>query len=190
MTLYLDTAATEQPINLDDVKKHTIIEITDDDALVESLIVAAVQYAENYTRRALMTQTWKLKLDSFPSLIKLYKNPVQSVSSIQYVDTDGNTQTESSSIYTVDTDAEPALIYEAYNQVWSSTRDIRNAVTITFVAGYATVDDVPQQIKQALYMLIAHWYKNREDSIVGAVPATVAFSVDALLAPYRIVHFE
>ena len=56
-----------EPVHLDDAKLHLRVEVTDDDALIRTLIVAARNHAEIFTGRALVTQTWDLKLDAFPA---------------------------------------------------------------------------------------------------------------------------
>ena len=42
---------------------------------------------------------------------------------------------------------------------------------------------MPEPIKQALKLLIGHWFLSRE--AVGQVGAPVAMAVEALTAPYR-----
>lgn len=159
------TAPYAEPISLDEMKLHLRVDITDDDALITSLISAARLYVENYTQRQLIAATWQLFLNEFPPLcnwwnyqsgvgysgrlrrwtddpyfdsIRLGHAPLISVDSIRYVDTDGVTQTLSTSVYTVDPNTEPARIMLAYGQSWPSTRAQLNAVTVTYKAGFAT----------------------------------------------------
>lgn len=50
---------------------------------------------------------------------------------------------------------------------------------------------VPAEIRQAMLLLIAHWYENREAVIVGSriVVADNPMAVDMLLAPMRVMGF-
>lgn len=184
----IDTAPTEEPVSIDEAKTHCRIENTEENGYVQGLIVAARQMVENYTNRALITQTWKAYFDRFPigyNPVDLPKAPVQSVTSITYVDSDGDTQTLASSEYTVDTDSEPGRFYLAYNKTWPSVRNVAKAVTVTFTAGYGDAEDVPDAIKQAMFLMIGHLYENREVlSPVKLEEVPMAFK--ALLSPYRI----
>lgn len=66
MPSILVTAPTAEPIALSDAKKHLRVDFSDDDALILGLISAARQEAEQITRRALVTQSWRITLDQFP----------------------------------------------------------------------------------------------------------------------------
>lgn len=183
----LVTAPADEPIIVNDVKAQSIIEIVDDDTVIDGHITAARQHIENITNRALVTQTWDLFLDWFPEVIEVPKSLLQSVTSISYVDTDGASQTLESSVYTVDTDTDPGRIYLAYNQSWPSIRAIRHAITIRFVAGYGDANSVPRAIKQAMLLMVAHYYENRE-AVSPVQLNDIPMGVHALLAPYRVAY--
>jgi uncharacterized phiE125 gp8 family phage protein len=191
MALSLYTAPTTEPVTVAEAKLHIRAnEDTVEDALVGSLITAAREYCETFTRRSLMPQVWDLKLDSFcdpaaykDGVIWLPKPPVTAVTSITYLDTAGDSQTLGTSIYTYDLPSGPQ---EAYGQVFPQTRSTLNAVTIRFAAGYATAAAVPYSIKAAMLLLIGHWYQNREAVVVGVGIGSVQVqtSAEALLWPY------
>lgn len=125
--------------------------------------------------------------------IRIPVPPLQSVTSLTYVDTDGNTQTLASSQYIVDTNSETGRITSAFSTPWPYTRSVINAVNITFVAGYAYNTATPgtpvppwwwNQIRTAILMLVSFWYNQREAASVESykdVPKTV----DALLTAAR-----
>lgn len=190
MRLTLESAPASEPVTRSDAKDHLRVDHTTEDTYIDALITAARQHVENVTNRALISQTWKLYLDRFPIEISLPRAPIQSVNSIEYVDSDGVTQTLSSSIYTVDTDSEPGLIYKAYYQTWPSIRDVEKAITITYVAGYGdSGSDVPGPIIQAIKLLVSHMYENREPVNIGSSVSEIPMAIDALLAPYRVWTF-
>lgn len=127
------------------------------DAELQQFQRDAIEYIETITERQLITATWKLILDRFPAVIELRKPPVQSVTSITYIDEDGAEQTLSDSLYQVDTDDEPARIVPAYDQSWPSIRCQPQAVQVEFVAGYGLADDIPDGLKTAI-----KWYVKGE----------------------------
>lgn len=158
-------APTAEPVTLAEAKAHCRIDMTADDTLVGSLIVAAREWVESRLGQQLMPATWRLKLDCFPAWeMELPRPPLTAVSSIGYVDSAGSTQTLSSTLYRVDTDSLPSRVTPAYGQVWPATRGQTHDVTVTYTAGYASASAVPQTIKQAILLLVSHWYENREAS--------------------------
>lgn len=143
MTLSLVTAPTAEPVALADVKLHLRVDATAENDLIAGLNTSARDYVESFTRRAIPRQTWDYKLGAFPAGDEFYlpKAPCISVTSITYLDTDGASQTLATTVYDTDLPTGPMAragrIYLKYNQVWPQTRDIPNAVTVRFVAGYA-----------------------------------------------------
>jgi uncharacterized phiE125 gp8 family phage protein len=150
------TTATDNVANASLAADAPATNTTSDPELV-AWIAAAREYAETFTHRGFITQTWDLTLYGFPcseDVIWLPKAPLVSVTSVSYVDTAGVTQTWSSTLYTVDAPVGPkarvGCIVPNYGQIFPSTRDVVNAVTVRFVAGYGAAAAVPSLIKACL----------------------------------------
>lgn len=143
MSLFLVTAPAAEPVSLADVKLHLRVDTTAENDLIAGLNTTARQYAEAFTQRAIPQQTWDWKLDAFPCGSEFYlpKAPCISVTSISYVDTNGDSQTLATTVYDTDLPTGPharaGRIFLKYGQSWPQTRDIPNAVTVRFVAGYS-----------------------------------------------------
>lgn len=166
MAWTVTTPPASEPLTLEETKLHLRVEHSADDTLINTLIQAAREVAEDLTWRAVVTQTITLVLDGFPSdgIIELPRPPLIQVDSVQYVDTNGETQTlTADSDYQVDAYSEPARIVPAYNQTWPSTRPIANAVTVVYQAGYGAAADVPRKIRQAMLLIVGEWYTHREE---------------------------
>lgn len=189
MPLALVALPSTEPVTLAEAKAHLRVTATDDDTLVDSLIATARQWVEDFTRRALITQTWDYTLDAFADEIEIPLPPLQSVNSVKYLDVDGVEQTLAATEYTVDTAATRGLVRPAYGKSWPSVRDQANAVTIRFIAGYGTAAAVPGTIKAAVLLMLGELYARRETAIVGAPIATVPVSAEYLLWPYRSLRF-
>ena len=183
------TLPATEPIDRTTAKAHIRVDITDDDTLIDALIIAARDLVERAIERQLITATWVYKMDSFPGsagTIRLPYPPLIAVSTITYVDEAGVTQTLDSSTYTVDNYSEPGRIVPAFDVSWPPTRRQINAVTVTFTAGYGAATAVPQPIKQAMLMLIGNWYESREAIAVGRINVDeIPFAVRALLRIYE-----
>jgi uncharacterized phiE125 gp8 family phage protein len=195
MAWKLVTAPATEPVTLAEAKAHLRVDLSDDDLLIESLVSAARAHIEDATGRALITQTWRLNLDNWPAAdyIRLPRPPAQSVSSVVYTNSAGTAATLSSTTaYSVDTDSEPGRIVLRYGQTWPSvTLTPVNPIVITYIAGYGRAESVPQPLKQAVLLLVGHWYENREGSIVGAgvLASPIPFAIDSLIWMNRIKEF-
>lgn len=186
--LTLVTAPTAEPLTVGEAKKHVELAESDTthDATLAALLKAARQCVENRTNRQLVTATWDLKLDAFPlsGPILLPYAPVASVTSITYVDSAGDSQTWASSNYVVSTSREPCEVRLAYSKSFPVTRVQPDAVTVRFVAGYGDPEDVPAAIKQAMLLLLGHWFENREAVVTGTIATELPQSAEALLTQY------
>lgn len=177
----LVTAPTSDPVSLETTKAHLRVETMEDDALIASQITRATQYVEGRQRRQLMQATYRYCLDWFPNMIEVPLSPLSSVTSLKYYDTDGVLQTlVEDTDFEVDTDAEPGRIVPWYGEVWPSTRQRTKAVQLTYVAGYASAATVPEPTKQAILLLVGHWYENRESVLVGTISKEIEHAVSAL----------
>ncbi len=187
MSIQTTREPTSEPLTLDEVKLH-LSELADDkDALIRSLIIAAREHCEAAVQRCFVTRRLRLYLDKFVGGIKLPYPPVMSVESVTYLNRDGAEQVIESADYRVDAFAEPGRLTPAYDAAWPSTRRVNNAVWIDYTAGYGSRKQVPRAIKQAMLLLIGHWYENRESTLRGVTISAIPMGVDALLQPYRII---
>lgn len=166
MGLKLATAAASNPISTAEAKSHMRVDISDDDTLIGIYISAATELVQNITKRQFVNATFDYTLDCFPveDYIELPRSPLSSVTSITYTDADGNTgQTFSSDNYTADTYHTPGRLVLNFNTSWPAYREDYNSVVVRFVAGYgATSASVPEAVRQAIQLIVAHWYENRE----------------------------
>ena len=178
-----------------DVKAHCRIDDSTEDALITGYIKSAERYLEKQTSRQLMPATFKLSLDCFPrgiyddpatSAIEGHDiicpvAPLSSIVSIKYLDLLGVETTLSSAVYVALSAETPGRIVLAYNNEWPTALTRAGAVTVEFIAGYASAAAVPEDIKQALLMLVGHWFENREAVIVGTISSQIAFAVESLI---------
>lgn len=186
MALIRITAPATEPIDLATAKLHCRVDGSDEDALITALIIAAREQAEHETGRALVTQTWELVHDAFPEAFVLRKSPIQSVTSIKYLDSTGVEQTLSAGDYLLDNASEPGYVVPNYGKAWPASYGVPNAVRCRYSAGYGAAAAVPQAIKQWMLLAIGTMYANRETFGVGQ-----AFSIpdrfwSGLLDPYRL----
>jgi uncharacterized phiE125 gp8 family phage protein len=189
MKYAVTTAPTAEPLHLVEAKQHlrTVTGDTSEDGLLISpLITAARDYCENVTGLALAPQT----IQAYPTgwgLWRLPRPPIISVTSIKYYDEDNTVSTMAATDYQLDTVDGLVLILEEPSTV---LREL-NPIVIEYKAGYTTL---PMLIRQAMLLLVAHWYQNREainvdlaKSIrVDANAQEISYSVRRLLSQYKV----
>ena len=184
---------TDAYISTANAKAHLRVDTSDDDTLIDALVDASRTYIEEYLGRTLVPKTLKLHLDRFPfdgQSILIPDSPVVAITSIEYVDTNGDTQTWTSSEYSIDIFSLPARLETAYNTSYPSTRAQHNAVTITYTAGYGVtteITDGPKAIEHAAKLMLGSLYEVREnDCPVQLYSPSLGFKT--LLAPYRLYY--
>lgn len=193
MNLVRTFDAESEALSLTDVKGQLRITGTDEDDALRLFIAAIRHKAEHYLQRTLITSVWELKLDCFSDTRRIWPTsnqiilpmrPVQSISSVAYVDTDGASQTLSSSGYQFD---RRGRLMPAYGTTWPSTRSQYDAVTVTYVCGETHAGNVPEDIKLAMLLWIGACDINREDIAFTQVVPIPGGAKD-LLAPHKVVE--
>lgn len=197
MALTIVTEPASEPLELEDIEEHLRLSETStgsEDDLLLTFLTAARRYCELVQGHAYIEQTWNLILDEFPrrDYIMIPRPPLMSVAHVKSYDTNGSAATMTAGRYYVDADSQPGRVHLGYGEVWpSTTLRPANGVEVQFVAGYGSArSSVPNEIKQAIQLVIGHMYEHREGSDVKQMsPAWIKKSfmgVDAILGLDRI----
>jgi len=157
------------------------------DPQITRWIKTARRKAELYLHRFLITQTVDAYFDSFEGDY-LSLPPLQSVTSVTYTDSNGDSQVWATDQYRVDSARKPARISPAYGVSWPTTREQTGAVVVRFVAGYGTASDVPEDIKSWMLLRIKYLYDNRNPTVAGGSSSEFPHElVDGLLDAERVL---
>jgi uncharacterized phiE125 gp8 family phage protein len=190
MDLTLVAPPAAAPVSLAEAKAHLRVLGTAEDMLIGALVTAATAHfdgRQGVLGRSLVTQTWEVRYNAFPGVprgrMELPLPPLQSVVSIKYLDGLGTETTLDPAAYVVEPGHHTGRVRPSYGLTWPTARDEDGAVRIRFIAGYGGKEAVPSPIKQAILLLVGHWWINRE--AVGDAKGPHAFAVDALTNPYR-----
>lgn len=197
MGMTLTTAPITSPVSIEEARAQCSIYENDAsfDTLLQIYINAAVSHLDGYfgiLQRALEPQGWTMTLDSFANGITIPFGPVIQITSIKYNDTEGDEQTIDAENYALDTSDDQIRVFPVSGYSWPSTQAGVNQVSVEFDAGYEGETDsngyqtgIPTAIKQALLLLIGHWFMNREAVSVGAAVNEMPLAVESLLRPYK-----
>lgn len=165
-----------------------------DAAILHRCLEAAVGHLDGpdgLLGRALINQTWDWTLDTFLAVLQVPLPPLQSVTSVKYLDAAGALQTLDPSAYAVigAGGADKARIVPAYGTTWPATRSFPGAVTVRFVAGYGPEYlGIPAPLRHAIMMHAASLYENRE-AVAFLRPSEVPFGYEELVEPFRLRAF-
>ena len=180
------------------------------DEMLRNMIRASREWVEGYTRRALVQQTLRLVLPSFPRFrvlvsdraweddayesrsahIELLRPPFVSLQEISYFDKSNVLQFLASESYFVSDLAMVPTVRVSESAEWPETYRREDAVRITYVVGYPPAGsppdnfsaNVPESIKQAIRFGVQLQYDDLSEETRTAMEAQRV----ALLGRYRV----
>lgn len=193
----------EDAVSLDLIKRHCIVHHDEDDALLEHYRDAAIAHVEDATRQTILLSRYTVGLPCFERLITFRVSPVRALSQITYLDGDGQRQELDVTGYRFDAGSQHGKL-EAIGK-WPAATDVR----CTMIVGFsdAIIGDegskgaessecyygipisparaMPSALRQAILLLVGHWYENREDVVIGTITSQVPRAVESLLFRYH-----
>src|SRR3989440_8781126 len=112
MSSILLTAPAAEPVTLADARAYLRVAHSDDDAVIAALIAGARSHVEAQTGRALITQTWRLIRDAWPSdgRIAVVPIPLRSVVAGRVYDAGGATHAVDTAAFVTDKGTAPAVL--------------------------------------------------------------------------------
>jgi len=188
MTAALIDGPALEPVSLEDAKAHLRVGHETDDGLIAAAITAARVHVETAMRRLLIEQAWRIYFDEWPAsgVVPLRLGPLISVDAVTVYDAEGELVAVPAEDYELDLVSQPGrLVLKA-----GATRPGKavNGIEIDVTAGYgATSVDVPAPLRQAILMLVAHWYEHRAAAAFDQAAAVAPLGFEALVAPYRVL---
>lgn len=187
MALVLTSGPVLEPVTVAEAKAHLRIDGTAEDTLIASLILTSRLHVEAALGLALITQSWRMLLDRWPlhKDIELPLRPLQTVDEVRVWPEVGPAAVVDEDDYLVDAASVPPRLVRT-GVVWRQPGRAANGIEIDLTVGYGTAtSDVPEPIRQALLLLVSHWYERRDPIEVGAPQTMVPSPVSHLLEPYR-----
>ncbi len=181
--------AALQIITLEEGIDHCRSDNQDDHNYISSLIATMQAHLQSAFAFSLFDQGVQLTLDGWPrGESKLPLGPVQTIDSVTWIDSAGDTQTVDAADYYLNPAGQPETIVLGFNKLWPTglTRG-PGSIFVDYTAGYAsTIAGVPADIKHAAKLLIGHFFANREEIITepGVTQVRLKLGIDALMTSH------
>ena len=186
-SLKVNTAAVNPLFTTAQAKAHLKVDVTEDDTIIDNIILAATQSCEIFTNQYFIDTVVTQYSDTWDGFYRLYKSPVSAITHVKYYDSDDSLQTLASSNYILDGTSKPARIGIAIDGELPNLSNRINAVEVKYTVGYgAESTDVPEGIRQAVLLTLSNWYENRQSVITGRTATELPLSSQYLLEQYKI----
>jgi uncharacterized phiE125 gp8 family phage protein len=165
------TAPASEPISTADAKTYLNVTTSLHDTLIDNIVKTARLLYERYTDSAVISQTITEVWEWTPGCgeFELSVSPVSSVTSLSYIDDDGDYQVWASSNYTTDAISPLYRIVKKSTAGWPTVGDFPSQWKAIYVAGYANAAAVPEDIISAILLMVGFLYENREDIPINDV---------------------
>lgn len=184
MSVTLMAPPALEPISLVQIKEHLRVEHTSEDTLISAYITSARLHIEAILAKLLISQNWRINFDRLPTgkTVYLPLAPLLSLNSVSFYTDQSGPNTIPAVDYTIDLDSvRPRFSLHLQRQNLRAFGAYELDVTV----GYGpAAEDVPGDVRQALLLLVAHWYENRE----AATPIAreqIPHGIRTILEPHR-----
>lgn len=151
------TRPTLQALGLAQAKTHLSIGHCDDDDNITDDIAAALKVAEEFTGRVFGPRSFTLTVKCWPcdGVIRFPVEPVLSITTVKFSDTDNVVQTVDSSQWRTWLDASPPVLRFISGFTFQSLSiDEIAPIEIEFVAGET---DIPATLRKAIQLTLGYW---------------------------------
>ena len=173
----ITTPAIDLPVSLQELKSNVRVSNPALDGVLLQHLQGATAEAESYTGRLFMRATVAAYLDSYPEdgELEITKGPVNAITSVKYyADGESTMTTVDSGKYQLDNIEVDARL--RFSEVFTADANRMNAVEIIYTAGWATAEEVPRQIREAIILSASARYLN---PLAGTMPVQARYLLDA-----------
>lgn len=186
----VSTPPAAAPVSLSEAKAHLRVTWTDEDTIIQAYLDAAIAVLDGPTGwlgRAMCAQSWQhvcARPDPY-GRVWLTAQP-NALSSVHYLDPTTEESVEATlADFRIHSDGYHFAVVPKTGKAWPAYANRSDALKLVFTTGYGDASKVPTPIKQAILLLVGHWFKEREAATVVAM-RELPFGVQALLNTYKI----
>lgn len=189
MPALLHTPPLIEPVSLDEAKQYLKIDTNAEDDLISRLIVTARQHVETLSDLILIEQIWRVYFNNWPSnaQLTLPVMPISTITSLKtYNQEDVASEIDAVHYYGDSISTPPQLILRP-SRSWIKPARPVNGIEVEVVAGFGPMaSDVPEPLRQAILLLVAHWYENRHAACDGQPNHDINAAINKVIAPFKV----
>ena len=149
---------------------------SDEDAMMARLIGSAAELCEGFVGQALLVRGFSETLELSGAWTRLGVGPVQAISAVEGLSSEGAAFALAAEAYAIDIDARG----DGWVRVTQPGEAVR--IRVTYQAGLAAEWDLlPEALRQGIVRLVAHLFTHRDEAFDTGPPAAVT----ALWRPWR-----
>jgi uncharacterized phiE125 gp8 family phage protein len=192
MTSYrLSAAPSYTTLSLAEAKAQLRVDGDDEDLLIQSLMKAVDQIAENKTNRAFMQAGYTMYSDCWQVDFTLWPAPLVEVVSVEYYDRDNVLTTLDADNYIVYSDFVPGILSMKSTATLPNLYDRKDAIIITYTSGYGSSGSaegaqrsaVPESVRSWIKLNLSTLYEHRQLFTEGSM-GNIHTYADSLIYPY------
>lgn len=171
------------PLTLSQVQRHLRLNNEEDARLcVADYGKAVIEDIESYTSLTLQLSEMLDVFDFFPNRygikdgyrqpgFHLVGRPIKSVIAIEYLQAN-EWQVFDKAQYRIMNHKFPYIVSLNKNGLWPLPDNEYESVRVRYTAGYASSLEWPQMLLHAVYILLGHYYENRDHQVTGTIVST------------------
>jgi uncharacterized phiE125 gp8 family phage protein len=158
----------------------------DDDAFISTLVITARRRIETRTGLRLVSQAWSQYLDCWPSgaVVELRLNPVTAIEDVLVFGEADEQATIDPAHYFLDGASNPPRLVFRSGRMPPPPGRRAKGIELRLQAGFGPPTAVPQELKQAVLLLVADAFAHRGDDGARSLPPDVL----DLINPYRVMR--
>jgi uncharacterized phiE125 gp8 family phage protein len=181
---FLPISDADEPVSLAEAKANLrIVDDDSEDALISSFIRSARAYVETESGFVFVRRQFVESFNYWPKYLQLSRQPIVSIESVDYTDSNGAPQT------VADADYYSALLLRRITPVGTwPTLGNGGAISVKYTAGFDEGEQAEEieLARQAILLLVGHWYANREAVSIGqGQPAEIPLAASAIIGRFR-----
>lgn len=184
-SIKVKTPATLSIMTVAEAKTHLRIDHTYDDDYITALIEVATEYIQEYTNTFLLTTVIEQYSDTWEGSQYLLKSPYADIDSIGYFDSNNTFTIWAQTEYVISKYGAPVRVGLNQDKSYPTLANRLDAVKVAYTVGYSAADKIPKPLIQAAKLLVATYYENREETIIGKIASVVPNTVKRLLNTYK-----
>lgn len=183
--LQIATPNTTQVVSTADLKEHLRITFSNDDNYISTLAIAAQETVEKFCNIFLLDTELNQYGFTISDVEILFKSPILSTNTPVLSVNQSASWVAQTGVEFI-TKAKPPRMYLNNTSIDTPDTNITQKYKVNYRVGYDSVNDIPAALIQAIKIIVADMYENRQSVIVGKTVSEIPKTAEYLMQNYKI----